>query len=55
MWVFSIQCVLTKSCIRNTQFVSSTQLLAQDHGGHFYVVNSIIDPVKAVNLHAGGG
>jgi len=48
MWALSIQCVLTKNCIQNTQFVSSTQLLAQDHGGHFYIANSITDPVKAV-------
>jgi len=50
MWVLSIQCVQTKSCIQNTQFVSSTQLLAQDHSGHFYVANSITDPVKLLAL-----
>ena len=48
MGVLSIQCVLTKSWIQNTQFVSSTQLPGQEHGGYFYVVNSIIGPVKAV-------
>jgi len=47
LWVLSIQCVLIKNCIQNTQFVSSTQLLAQDHGGHFYIANSIIGPAKA--------
>ena len=45
--IVSIHCAPMKSCIQNTQFVSSTWLLVQDHSVRLYFASSIIGPVKA--------